>query len=134
MATEWLRQEGGMYKLLQTFSSVAASGSLARTAIPLATFGGRLVQVTCTTGNVVEFDFSLYQHATSLKNTSDEIYRAVSIQQQWTDDAGLEARFTNVDSPPTLNLYIELDNLNAIIPTGTITLTIWIKAPGQGVV
>jgi hypothetical protein len=133
MAFEWLEYEGGLYRVTQTFPSVPASSSLTRTAVPIGNRGGKLVQVSCNTLNVVEFDFSIYQHATSLKNTVDEIYRAVSIQQQWTVNENLSARFRNADSPPTENLYFELDNLS-LIPTSTITLTLYIKAPGHGVV
>lgn len=130
MAFTWL--EANIFRVLQIFPTVAASGSLTRTAIPLALFGGRIVSISMHTANSLQFDFSLYQNATSVEGTVDEIYRVDGATQFW--QWGVHPiRFVNTDSPQTANLYLTLENQSEVAPTGDITLQLYIQGSGSGV-
>ncbi len=131
MANEWLSAEKNMYRAVTTFSSVAAASSMSRTVIPLQTFGGRSRQIAVHTANVVKFDFSIFQNATSLSSSIDEIYRMQGATQFW-QRANHDIRFENSDTPKATSLFLEFTNANLVIPSGVITLQMYIQAPGTG--
>jgi len=132
MAT-WFQFEKNLYQVRETFASVPANSSSARLDIPLGTFGGRFTQVAMHTANCVEFDFRIYQNATSVAGTVDEIYRVTGANQFWQKES-LDIHFLNTDAPQVTKLFLELDNKSLVAPTGTITLQLYIHAPGTGVV
>jgi hypothetical protein len=104
---------------------------MTRTAVPISTFGGRLIQLSIHAANAVEIDFDLYQHATNGSLSVDNIYKVVGAVQQWQREQH-DIRFRNSDSPPTTNLYLEVTNTDTVTATGVITLQLYIRAPGSG--
>jgi hypothetical protein len=131
MTVDWVQQEGNIYRVFQTFSSVPANSSLARTAVPLNSFGGRILQVAISTANVIEFDFSLFQDTTSLKGSTHEVYRVEGATQFWQREKH-DILFNNSETPITANLYFELTNTSLTVPSGVVTLQLYIQAPGSG--
>jgi hypothetical protein len=131
MASEWIGAEKNIYRTKQTFSAVPANSSMTRTAIPINTFSGRLKQIAVHTANDVEYDFSIFQNATSLFSSVDELYRVQGANQFW-QESDHNIRFFNSDTPQTTNLFLEFTNRSEVAPSGVITLQMYIEAPGTG--
>jgi hypothetical protein len=130
MPNEWLPHEANMYQVRETFASVPANTTSARQTVPISTFGGTLIQVQFSTANVVESDFAIFQHATNLSGSVDEIYRVTGLTQFWQKE-NHAIRFFNADSPRTTNLYLEVTNQSLVAPSGTITLILWLAKGGS---
>ena len=110
--------------------TIAGSSSSGRIELPVGVFGGKLVQLAIATQNVILYDFSLFQNSTALATSVHEFIRVIDITQFY-QKVDLSKWFQNTDTVPKASIYFEGTNRSAV-PSGTITLELYIEAPGSG--
>ena len=129
--TKALQHLPNLYRFVYTVPSVLANNSSPRYELPITTKAGMWFQLRISYADMsVMSQAYFFASATAARHSIEMIAHTPEIEGCF-GQSNLGIIFENTDDPQVASIYMELDNLSLLDPTGEITVEVIVQSAGS---